>query len=510
MKMITADRDFQASNREKAKKWISELTPKVALSDKEKEPWVVAKLERRRDDAERSRIFRAVEPMPFQEWLEDVQEVERAVYGARLRHDEPPHGRHGHGEEASPDEHARLILQRMLSNENRGTINRHERDLAQQVALANLRRHWGKSTEQQKAFDALALEVRNGECTLAEQHGAVVRIVAFIVYSITFKGALLVELGTWKHDKVSGRICLPDSKQTNFERVEETIQRESNTFLLPFRTGMQMGEVEYSEYSQKSESSAITTVYHKSVQHATMNDGFDFPMLPLATYSNSYEVPQMCRQYSIFALRVRDKLRLYTWLRHEDYDIILHKAEGKASFAKWMDLMTINEAAALEALAWTTEGAQSKKPKVQISSSILDNFKSRFKTGKQDPSQDPGQDSSRRKSLAHTLQTSPNPENEVGCVANSPQDGACKGVTEKQAVAKAELEEYRHRRKTISTAARVLSKATTSEMRSSLTQDKQVLLAEHNKAAVVAVLAECRREALMEQGLGTDEEASSA
>jgi len=433
----------------------------------------------------------------------------------------------------------------MLFNDNRGTINRQERELAQQVALGNLRRYWGKSAEQQKQFDALALEVRNGECTLAEQNGGVVRIVAFVTYNIVYKGTLLVVLGIWKNDKVCGRVCLPETRQANFERVEEAIHRDSNGLMLPFRSGLQIGELEYSEYSQKSDASTITTVYQKSLQHVKVSDGFEFPMLPLVTCSKIEEAPQMGRFYNVFVLRVRDRLRLYAWLRPEDYDFISNKAEGKASFAKWMELITVDEAAAQEAVTWTTPGLQANKPKVRLEASVVSNFKCRFQMGKQDPGQDTNEDalpqtgpprmpawkrgtlfppgqvghcstSPSQSTSKDVVQTSFNLECEVGSAALArfstlvQQEEGKKSVEDKKAAARAEIVEYRQRRKTLSTAARVLYRATAGEMLASTMPLNHVKSIEHSKAAVGAALAECRREALMEQGFGSEQEAPVA
>jgi len=472
--METANRDFQTSNREQANQWISEFTPKVVLPDSKKELWVLAMEERKREYAERMRIFHSVEPMPFELWLEDVQEVERAVFGARLIHDEPTH--FGHSGEAPPDhENGHVILKRMSRNANRGQISRHERDVAQQVALANLRRHWGKTRDDQKGFDALALEVRNGECTLGEHNGAIVRIVGFTVYSVTHKGTILTELGTFKSGKCYGKVGLPDSKQYNFDTAQETIRQDMLTFLAPFRPGMQIGDIEYSEYTQTHESYGKTT-YHKSVQHATMTDGFDQATLhlPVATYINANEVPQVCRQYHAFCLRVKDRLKLYAWLKQEDFDFFMHKAEGKSTLGNWTDQMSVDEAAALEALAWTAEG-QNNKPTLQVRASVLDSFKSRFKS-----SQAEVQKTSQEKD-----ETAKRP---AGLAANVLEVPAVKTPEEQKQLLFA-------KRRSCAAAARVVSKSIASELRVSDRDDgfsRNSFLAQRNQDTVEAVLGQCR------------------
>merc|ERR1711974_237966 len=103
--------------------------------------------------------------MPFEDWLEDMEEVERALFGEHSTYHEGSARRMA----AEEDAHAHEVLQRMAIASNRGLISHQEREtlrMAQQTALHTLRRSWPKCQDGTKRFDALAAEVRDGKCTL--------------------------------------------------------------------------------------------------------------------------------------------------------------------------------------------------------------------------------------------------------------------------------------------------------------------------------------------------------
>jgi len=372
--------DFIAAHRDLANSWISACKPDTWIPKGKEELWQMVGKERREGCRQRAKMLANMERLPFNEWLKDVEEVERAL---KQEQSDNPFELHVSDEAA----HAHEVLQKMSNDANRGLISRHDREVAQQMALTNVRRHWPKGNDKDnmmKGFEQLAAEVRQGVCTLGESKGTIVRIVALINLRVEKKGHILAELGSWKRDRGSPMIRLPSLKQTHFEKVEDTMQRALKSCLLPFAPGFEMGNLTFSEYTGKSEAYGMATVFHKSFQCASIQEDFGDPVLPIVATSVK-DIPHYLQKYVVFCLRHQSKIRLYTWMKPDDFDYLSNSPQGKDDMTQWFKAMTMDEQWALDALSWTCDGLSDERAGIlKVRPSLLKDIKLKFKVSKDD------------------------------------------------------------------------------------------------------------------------------
>merc|ERR1719272_1453946 len=121
-KMVVAEQSFQDANRLEANSWVAAFTPDASnLPLSAREPWVIARAELLKERMIHARIRREYTALPFEHWLEDVQEVERAVYGKKqvdFVYDSC----------SKQDESATRTLIAMDLTSNRGLINRQDKE----------------------------------------------------------------------------------------------------------------------------------------------------------------------------------------------------------------------------------------------------------------------------------------------------------------------------------------------------------------------------------------------
>jgi len=397
---IVEDDSYVEANKAKANKWISECKPLAWVPDKEKDLWVTQEQEMRRECRDRARMLANMVPMPFEDWLEDMEEVERALFGEHSTYHEGSARRMA----AEEDAHAHEVLQRMAIASNRGLISHQEREtlrMAQQTALHTLRRSWPKCQDGTKRFDALAAEVRDGKCTLGELNGTIYRFVAVCVLRLESKGHLLVELGSWKKDHGQPLLRLPAFKQINFEGPEEALTRVMRGRFAPFASGIKLGERVVADYTGKSEAFGISTAYNKSIQYATLSDDYVPEVaLPQVTHQNGKEMPAMLQKYQAFCLlagsdnhhhhecyihplHTNMKMHLYTWMKVDDFDYLTTHPQGHEDLVQWLNNMTLDERAALDSLAWTCEGLNNKRSEMlKVRQSVLHDIKGQFRISK--------------------------------------------------------------------------------------------------------------------------------
>jgi len=388
---LTDETNYIKANQKKGNDWISMCKrsdyDQAWLLDSEKEIWLQSKLERKRGCRERKWLLDQMQPMPFEEWYQETKAAHDNLKATRnlLNSNALADPNHQSGLEQTKQHD---ILHQMANYEMRGLIDRQERTVAQEVALATLKKQWQRTGgpgpgDHIRDFEALASEVRNGACVLTEGfNNSVHRVVAVMALHLDRGGNLLAEIAQVHGKKIIPMCRLPGAKQMNFEPADETLRRELHTTYAPLREGIHLTATERECIKGKTESYGLTSVYEKTIQSATMDTSFPLPQLPVAGPKNPVtgtKVPPQFSRNFVFALLQGGKLRLFSWLQH---DVFTHLSspEGKAELASWIGALEIDEDTALGDLAWTKEYKPTARKTItnQLDNSLLQDIRGKF------------------------------------------------------------------------------------------------------------------------------------
>lgn len=350
----------------------------MATKIKDKREREQLRLDKSKDDRERVNMLRHMEPLPFEEWFTEIKGIEELAKQKRGK----PELQRATTMTPSPEMMAKSLLKDLKDAGKLEGVSHVGGEVAMQVALAKLKRTWGREKDHPKEFESLVAEVRSGLCTLTEtDDGIILRVVHLgLVHLENRHSCILTELGSLVNGKAVPLCRLPGKKHPAYEKTEEAMKKFLRSMLAQIADGVKLGHIETVEEHDKSRAYGIQTKFVKAIQYAFMDVNFELPELPQATLKKTSDVPEFASKYKVFMLMHHEGLRFYTWLKKEDYEYLYSK-KGKAmqELRDWLNALQVDEA---EAKRWLGEVKHDHEEAMARRPRLTENLSRERKSGK--------------------------------------------------------------------------------------------------------------------------------